>query len=118
MTATTWPLAAIALKLAPFCTGCGVKLPVLRAAAVACPHCGDELVRSDGTRASAWPWKPWLCAAASLLLPGSGQAWNGQPGKALAFLLTFWLVVPWIWSVIDAWRVARDASLAPARARA
>jgi hypothetical protein len=37
-----------------------------------------------------------------LLLPGGGQAYNGQPFKGAFFLLTTILVVPWIWSLFDA----------------
>jgi len=104
-------------RLAPFCVHCGAKVPQLRRGAVACPHCGDELVRSDGTRVTWSPLKPWLAAAASLVLPGAGQAWNGEMRKAAVALLTFWLLIPWIWSVVDAWRVARRAAFAPARSQ-
>jgi hypothetical protein len=115
MTTATLSLVEPATALAPFCRGCGARLPALRAGAIVCPYCADELVRVDGTRATAWPLKPWAAAAASLLLPGAGQAWNGELGKAALVLLTFWLIVPWIWGVVDAWRVARRASLAPVR---
>ena len=37
-----------------------------------------------------------------LLLPGGGQAYNGQPFKGAFFLLTTVLVIPWIWSLFDA----------------
>ena len=116
--------AALAPPLAPvrarapaspfiaFCVGCGVKLPPLRAAAIGCPHCGAELVRADGTRASVARATPWLRALASLVVPGAGQAWNGEPGKAVLVLLTAWLIVPWLLGVVDAWRVARRRSLA------
>lgn len=98
---------------APFCFGCGGKIPPLRACAIACPHCGDELIRADGTRATASRAAPALRALASFVLPGAGQAWNGQIGKALLVLLTSPLVVPWIWGVCDAWRVARRRMRAP-----
>ena len=101
-----------AATFAPFCVGCGTKTPPLRADAVGCPHCGAELVRADGTRATVSPATPWAHAFASLLLPGAGQAFNGEPVKAVAVLLTCWLIVPWIFGVVDAWRVARRRSLA------
>ena len=104
---------SVATHFTPFCLGCGARLPQLRAAAIGCPHCGAELVRADGTRATASPRTPWLRALASLLLPGAGQAMNGEPGKAIAVLLTCWLIVPWIFGVFDAWRVARRRALAP-----
>lgn len=37
-----------------------------------------------------------------VLLPGGGQAYNGQPIKGALFLLTTVLVLPWIWSLFDA----------------
>ncbi len=49
---------------------------------------------------------PVIALAAGLAVPGAGQAYNGQPGKALFFLFSFLLVLPWIWSLVDAWRVA------------
>jgi len=110
-------VAAPASLFAPFCATCGAKLPALKRSAVACPHCGDELVRADGTLATRSRLRPWLVGASSLVLPGAGQAWNGQPIKGVAVLLTCWLVVPWIWGVADAWRTARRAALAPVRTR-
>ena len=102
-----------AALFSPFCIGCGSKVPPLRACAIACPHCGDELIRADGTRATASRASPSLHALASLVLPGAGQAWNGQIGKALLVLVTSPLIVPWIWGVCDAWRVARRRARAP-----
>lgn len=105
--------SAPAPLFAPFCLGCGMKTPPLRACAIACPHCGAELVRADGTRATVSRATPWAHALASLILPGAGQAWNGQPGKAVLVLLTSWLILPWVYGVVDAWRVARRRTLAP-----
>ena len=102
-----------ASPFSPFCIGCGSKVPPLRASAIACPHCGDELIRADGTRATASRASPALRALASLVLPGAGQAWNGQIGKAFLVLLTSPFIVPWIWGVCDAWRVARRRARAP-----
>src|SRR5262245_29418280 len=83
---------AAASPFAPFCLGCGSKIPPLRACAIACPQCGDELIRADGTRATASRATPALRALASLVVPGAGQAWNGQVGKAVLVLLTSWLI--------------------------
>jgi predicted RNA-binding Zn-ribbon protein involved in translation (DUF1610 family) len=106
--------AAAAPDFAPFCAGCGVRLPPLRAAAIGCPHCGAELVRGDGTRATASRATPWLQALASLLVPGLGQALQGRLLLGVVILLTSWLIVPWFLGVVDAWRVARQRALAPA----
>ena len=50
---------------------------------------------------------PGFALFAALLVPGGGQAYNGRPFKALFFLLTSALVLPWIWSLFDARREAR-----------
>ncbi len=115
MIALTLPLAAVnrQSQFMPFCVGCGMRLPELRHHALACPHCGVELVRADGTRASASRLTKWLRAGASAVVPGAGQALNGELGKGLLVLLTFWLVVPWIWGIADAWRTAQRLALAP-----
>jgi hypothetical protein len=43
----------------------------------------------------------------ALVIPGAGQAYNGQPIKALFLLLTSALILPWLLSLFDARRVAR-----------
>lgn len=49
---------------------------------------------------------PELAAFLSLVLPGLGQIYNGQIAKGLAFFLTFWLVIPWLYSAYDAYETA------------
>ncbi len=44
----------------------------------------------------------WLAAAFSLLLPGAGQVYNGQFGKAVTVFLLAPLAAPWLWGVYDA----------------
>jgi len=48
-----------------------------------------------------------LATVLALLIPGAGQAYNGQPIKGLFLLLTSVLVLPWIFSLWDARKVAR-----------
>jgi len=43
----------------------------------------------------------------ALLIPGAGQAYNGQPIKGAFLLATSALVLPWLLSLFDARRVAR-----------
>ena len=43
----------------------------------------------------------------ALLVPGAGQAYNGQPLKGVFLLGTSVLVLPWLLSLVDARRVAR-----------
>ena len=67
---------------------------------------GNSPDRERSVAAGARPHHP----AAALLLsivPGGGQAYNGQVFKAIGFLLTSPLVLTWIWSVADARSVAR-----------
>jgi len=47
-----------------------------------------------------------LAAVLSFFIPGAGQMYNGQIGKGILFFITSWLVIPWIWSIFDAYSVA------------
>lgn len=49
-------------------------------------------------------------------MPGAGQAYNGHPFKALAFLLGSALVLPWIGGAAEAWFAARRISSEGGRA--
>lgn len=110
---------------APFCDGCGDRLPQLPPRAIACPSCGADLVpalvaaRRQIARASSLPLGPKnpgearRAAVLSLLVPGAGQVYNGQFMKGVFILATCWLVVPWIFGVIDAYRCARATQMAP-----
>jgi TM2 domain-containing membrane protein YozV len=50
-----------------------------------------------------------------ILLPGGGQAYNGQPFKGAFFLVTTALVLPWIWSLFDARSTAARLAAAGGR---
>ena len=52
--------------------------------------------------------RPGLALLLAVLLPGSGQAYNGQPFKGALLLLTTVLVLPWVYSLFDARAVARQ----------
>ena len=43
----------------------------------------------------------------ALIVPGAGQAYNGQPVKGALLLLTSFLALPWFYSLLDAWLRAR-----------
>jgi len=53
----------------------------------------------------------------ALLLPGAGQAYNGQPIKGVFLLVTSALIVPWFFSLFDAGSVARRLVQAGGRYR-
>ncbi|MBN2430252.1 MAG: hypothetical protein JXQ27_02195 [Acidobacteria bacterium] len=49
------------------------------------------------------PHHPSLALTLGILLPGAGQAYNGQPLKAAILALVSALVLPWLYSLYDAW---------------
>lgn len=49
---------------------------------------------------------PAVAVLLAFLFPGAGQFYNGHAGKGLIVLFTFWLVIPWIWSIFDAYNCA------------
>ncbi|VVB89641.1 Uncharacterised protein [uncultured archaeon] len=87
-----------------FCTRCGEKIDVL---AEICPKCG---VRQAATGSVTKEKKePWLAALASFFIPGLGQLYTNQSfGKAMLLFCTFWLVLPWIYSIYDAYKKAQE----------
>lgn len=88
-----------------FCLECGDRLPVaLKPTAVACPGCGADLPRDR----CFWT-RPRTAGLLSLVLPGAGQVLNGQLLRGLCIFATAWLVVPWLFGVIDAYGTARRA---------
>ena len=50
----------------------------------------------------------WLAALLSAVFPGLGQWYNGQYLRGLLVLLTCWMILPYLWGIVDAWRSARD----------
>ena len=57
---------------------------------------------------------PKLARALSLCLPGLGQLYNGQPLKALLYVTSLFLLVPWPFAVIDAYETAHRLNQASA----
>lgn len=51
---------------------------------------------------------PWLAFIFAFFVPGMGQVYNGDWQKGLVILLTGWLVVPWIYGIVDAVTVANE----------
>ena len=49
---------------------------------------------------------PTVALLLSLIFPGGGQFYNGEAGKGILVLLTFWLVIPYLWSLFDAYNSA------------
>ena len=53
---------------------------------------------------------PLAAALLSLFIPGAGQIYNGQIKKGIAYLLGFWLVLPWLFGIKDAYATAREVA--------
>ena len=49
---------------------------------------------------------PALASALSFVVAGLGQVYNGQIRKGVFVFLTFWLVLPWLFGIVDAYRTA------------
>jgi len=50
---------------------------------------------------------PGVALLLSLVFPGGGQFYNGHAGKGILVLLTFWMFIPYIWSLFDAYNSAK-----------
>lgn len=50
---------------------------------------------------------PTVAVLLSIIFPGGGQFYNGHAGKGIIVLLTFWAVIPYIWSLFDAYSSAQ-----------
>ena len=71
--------------------------------------CGHSVRRSNPVVDEAY--SPGLAAVLSFLIPGLGQAYNGEIGKAVIFFLGWILVIPWALAVMDAYYSARIKNL-------
>lgn len=98
-----------------FCGHCGERLPPFGAALGVCAPCARsfpafarEARRAAGPPVrAADPKDPALATILSIVLPGGGQAYNGQFLKAFLVFVTSPLVVPWVIGVADAFLSAR-----------
>jgi TM2 domain-containing membrane protein YozV len=68
-----------------------------------CPDCANRYLPGIHLAPERNPWK---AAVFSLFLPGLGQVYNGQLAKGLRIFFFCWLIVPWIYGVVDAFRTA------------
>ena len=51
---------------------------------------------------------PALMAVLSFLIPGLGQILQGKIVRGILFFLFSWLIIPWIWSIYDAYVLAKN----------
>lgn len=116
------------VEQAVYCTTCGVKLadfevklvesesplpersrvvsskPAVRQTLEGQVH--QTIIIQPSTATPAQLKNPWLATALSIIFPGLGQFYNGHPGKGILTLLSFWLIIPWVWSIFDAYSSA------------
>ena len=77
----------------PVCEVCLVRVN----AQPYCEHCAvDSHTQS-----------PFWAGVFSLFVPGLGQFYNGDWLKGVLILLTGWLILPWVYGVIDAAQIGR-----------
>ena len=50
---------------------------------------------------------PGVALLLSIIFPGGGQFYNGHAGKGIIVLFTFWTIIPYIWSLFDAYSCAK-----------
>lgn len=80
----------------PFCTNCGSPMIGVTAPAYAPP------THRIGRRHS-----PMLALLAGLVIPGAGQSYNGRPVKGFFLLFLSVLMLPYLYSLYDAFSDAR-----------
>lgn len=71
-----------------------------------CKKCVDKVITSNKTSER----NPVVAAVLSFFFPGVGQVYNGQIGKAAFVFFTWWLFIPWIYGIIDAYLTAQKIS--------
>jgi hypothetical protein len=49
---------------------------------------------------------PGVALLFSVIFPGGGQFYNGQAGKGIFVLCSFWMIIPYFWSWFDAYNGA------------
>jgi hypothetical protein len=74
---------------------------------VFCRSCGGPITAGGHSCVHREIKNPGVAMLLSILIPGGGQFYNGELGKGTLVLLTCWLVIPYIYGIIDAWRTAQ-----------
>ena len=88
------------------CIGCGKPIcemcKVETGGEIYCKKCISEKVSTQAKKQKS----PILAAILSFIIGGMGQVYNGQAGKGLLIFFTTWLIIPWIYGIIDAYKTA------------
>jgi hypothetical protein len=69
-------------------------------------YCKDCAGKKAGGEKSQQVKSPSLSAVLSAVIGGAGQIYNGQMGKGLIIFFTSWLIVPWVYGIYDAYKIA------------
>jgi len=69
-----------------------------------CPECANLTIPGVHTVAERDPYK---AAVLSFFIPGAGQVYNGQLEKGLRIFFFCWLVLPWVYGIVDAFQTAQ-----------
>jgi len=70
-------------------------------------YCKDCIRLKLGEGATRQGHSPVLAACLSFVVGGLGQIYNGQIGKGLLIFFTWWLIIPWLIGIFDAYKTAK-----------
>jgi hypothetical protein len=84
-----------------------------------CTDCGQPICQVCTVRINTRPYceacaanhhqhSPLTALIFAILVPGLGQLYNGDYGKAAAIFLAGWMLLPWLYGIIDAILVAQQ----------
>jgi hypothetical protein len=82
----------------PVCSACEVKI----GGETYCKECSAKKASCQSSQQKS----PGLASILSAIIGGAGQIYNGQIGKGLLIFFTSWLILPWIYGIYDAYKVA------------
>ncbi|MCR4336439.1 MAG: TM2 domain-containing protein [Candidatus Omnitrophica bacterium] len=69
-----------------------------------CRNCAEPFLFQEKIQKKR---NPFFAAILAFFIPGLGQIYNGQVGKGLCIFLTWWLILPWMYGIVDAYQTAR-----------
>jgi len=80
-----------------------------------CKTCATDNVRAVSVVQMR---NPFLAFLFSFVFPGMGQVYNGQVTKGMFIFISSWLIVPWIYGIVDAVITARRVNAGIVQTRA
>lgn len=88
------------------CIGCGKNIcEICKVSFRGETYCKQCIVEKSSSCAKTKK-SPILATVLSFTIGGLGQVYNGQVGKGILIFFTSWLIMPWIYGIIDAYRTA------------